>query len=69
MAEPRFEVVRSNHGWHARFRASNGRVVWWTETYTRRRAALAAVALIDTAGAADAARPSRIGDVDERGAA
>lgn len=38
-----FEVVRTEAGWHARFRAANGRIVWTTEPYTRRRAALAAI--------------------------
>jgi uncharacterized protein YegP (UPF0339 family) len=39
----RFEVVRGDSGWWARFRAGNGRVIWVTETYTRRRAAVAAL--------------------------
>lgn len=41
--EPRFEIVRTDAGWHARFRAANGRITFWTENYTRRRAAVAAV--------------------------
>ena len=41
---PRFEVVRSDAGWFARFIASNGREVWRTsEVYARRRAADTAV--------------------------
>lgn len=46
--QPRFEIVRTNaeQPWHARFRAANGRVVWVTETYTRRRAAVEAVLTI-----------------------
>ena len=36
---PRFEICRDDDGWWARFRAANGRVVWVTETYTRRGAA------------------------------
>jgi len=67
MSAPRFEIVRANVGYHARFRAANGRIVWWTETYTRRRAALAAIGLLDTECAANAAIVSRIRDVDERG--
>lgn len=39
----RFEVVHTDAGWHARFRATNGELVWWTETYTRRNAAVLAV--------------------------
>jgi uncharacterized protein YegP (UPF0339 family) len=46
--QPRFEICRGDDGWWARFRAANGRVVWVTETYERRRAALAAInALVD----------------------
>ncbi len=41
--EPRFEIVRSDAGWHARFRAANGRIVWVTESYSRERAARAAI--------------------------
>jgi uncharacterized protein YegP (UPF0339 family) len=40
---PRFEVVRTAAGYHARFRAENGRIVWFTEVYTRRAAATRAV--------------------------
>lgn len=43
MRAARFEVVRSDAGWHARFRAANGRIVWWTENYPRRRIAYKAV--------------------------
>lgn len=64
--QPRFELVHTDAGWHARFRAANGRICWWTETYARRRAALRAVALLDTAAAAEAAAPTRIREVDER---
>jgi uncharacterized protein YegP (UPF0339 family) len=42
----RFEVCRGDDGWWARFRAANGRVVWVTETYERRRGAESAVHLI-----------------------
>lgn len=45
---PRFEIVRGDHGWHARFRAANGRIVWVTETYRRRAAAERAVCLLGT---------------------
>ena len=43
---PRFEVVHSDAGFHARFRASNGRIVWFTESYKRRRNAFMAVTSI-----------------------
>jgi uncharacterized protein YegP (UPF0339 family) len=44
--QPRFEICRGDDGWWARFRAANGRVVWVTETYERRRAALASIKVI-----------------------
>lgn len=61
----RIEIARTDDGWHARVRASNGRIVWWTETYTRRRGALNAVRILD------GALPGRdllaaVTDVDER---
>lgn len=43
---PRFEVVHSDAGWFARFRAANGRIVWVTETYRRRAGAEDAVAIL-----------------------
>lgn len=43
MRSPRFEIVRTDSGHHARYRAANGKIVWHTETYRRRRAALEAV--------------------------
>jgi uncharacterized protein YegP (UPF0339 family) len=39
----RFEIVRTDAGWHSRFRAANGRVVWSTEVYARRTTALEAI--------------------------
>lgn len=46
----RFEIVRTNAAqpWHARFVAANGRVVWVTENYHRRKAALNAIASIQS---------------------
>lgn len=44
--QPRFEVVGTDVGWHARFVAANGRTVWTTEVYERRRAAWRAIYLI-----------------------
>lgn len=32
---PRFEVVRTHSGWHARFIAGNGETVWTTEVLTK----------------------------------
>lgn len=47
---PRFEIVRTNvrsqQGWHARFIAGNGRIVWTTEQYDRRRSAEDAILLL-----------------------
>jgi uncharacterized protein YegP (UPF0339 family) len=40
----RFEIVHTDAGWHARYRAhGNLRIVWTTESYVRRRAAVAAI--------------------------
>jgi uncharacterized protein YegP (UPF0339 family) len=47
-AMPTYEIVRTNAGWHTRFRAINGQVVWTTEVYTRRRGALAAIRSINS---------------------
>jgi uncharacterized protein YegP (UPF0339 family) len=44
--EPRFEVVRTDNGFHARYRARNGRIVWWTENYRRQNKAMHAITLI-----------------------
>ena len=42
--QPRFEVVRGDDGWFARFIAANGREVWRTsETYRRQAGARNAV--------------------------
>lgn len=42
----RFEIVRTDaeQQWHARFVAANGRIVWTTEQYGRRKSALNAIA-------------------------
>jgi uncharacterized protein YegP (UPF0339 family) len=47
----RFEIVRTDaeQPWHGRFVAGNGRIVWTTETYTRRGRVMDAIALL-TAG-------------------
>lgn len=34
-----FEIVRTDGGWHSRFRAANGKIVWWTENFSRVRSA------------------------------
>lgn len=46
MSAARFEIVRTDaeQPWHARFRASNGKVQFVSENYTRRSRALAAIA-------------------------
>lgn len=40
----RFEIVRTDAGWHARIVAANGNVILSSEVYARRRGALGAVA-------------------------
>jgi uncharacterized protein YegP (UPF0339 family) len=71
----RFEIVRTDaaQSWHARFRAANGRIVWTTENYARRRGADDAIdALVYPANRyeGDAAyfngRRIEVRDVDER---
>jgi uncharacterized protein YegP (UPF0339 family) len=41
--DPRFEVVRTDAGWHARFVASNGQTVWVTESYRKKETAVRAI--------------------------
>lgn len=38
-----------NSHWHARMVANNGEIVWWTEHYTTKRAALDAIDLVKVA--------------------
>lgn len=69
---PRFEVVRTHAGFHARYIAANGKTVFTTEVYNRRRAALRAIALISESSDAPGRRWLRstsveVRDVDERG--
>lgn len=59
----RFEIVHTDAGWHTRFRASNGRIVFVTEVYTRRRAAVNAITSILIH------RGDTIREIDERVAA
>lgn len=42
----RFEIVRSEAGWFARFVAGNSAKVWQTEVYARRRTCLRAIELV-----------------------
>lgn len=44
---PTYEIVRTDAGWHTRFRATNGQIVWTTEVYTRRASAIAAIESIN----------------------
>lgn len=46
MSAPRFEIARTDAGWHARFIAANGKTVWVTESYRRRKAAVNAIEVI-----------------------
>ena len=62
--EPRWEIVRTDAGWHARFRASNGAVLVASETYGRRRDAVRCVRLV---GGAPRHSLVEVRDVDERG--
>jgi uncharacterized protein YegP (UPF0339 family) len=42
----RYEIRRTDAGWHAVFVASNGKTCWTTETYRRRRTAENAIETI-----------------------
>lgn len=73
MSEERFEIIRTNAGWHTRFIAGNGKTVWTTEVYKRRRAAIAAIELILDQGVTTPrfARgpfrlPTEVRDIDDR---
>jgi uncharacterized protein YegP (UPF0339 family) len=56
---PRFEVVRTDaeQPWHARIVAANGKILFSSENYGRRRDALAAVAAAFGAAGVDMNRP------------
>ena len=79
MTSPRFEVVHTKAGFHARFITANGRTQWWTESYNRRRNAVAAIELICGAPVltspfadhpevmwAGISQPTEVRDIDER---
>jgi uncharacterized protein YegP (UPF0339 family) len=65
---PRFEVVRTAAGYHARFRAENGRIVWFTEVYTRRAAATRAVDILESFVGGFYGPYIEVRDIDERAA-
>lgn len=44
--QPRWELVRTAAGWHARFRSSNGNVIVSSEVYKKRADAFRAVDLV-----------------------
>ena len=69
--QPRWEIVRTADGWHARFRASNGAVIVSSEPYTRRRDAVRAVAIVGDSPSYSNGKDAdlvEVRDVDERGA-
>jgi uncharacterized protein YegP (UPF0339 family) len=43
---PRFEIVRTDSGWHVRFKGGNGEIVMTSETYTRQETAQEAIDLL-----------------------
>ena len=64
---PRLAVVQTDDGWHGRIRAVNGKTLWWTETYARRRSAVAAFRLLRLAlNLTNWSPVMDIHDVDER---
>lgn len=40
----------NRYQYHARFVGANGQIIWWTENYTTREAALSAISLIKSGG-------------------
>lgn len=65
MSNAKFEIVTTDAGHHSRFRATNGEIVWTTETYTRKEAAYEAIMLISGKDGAFAINDG-IKHVDER---
>ena len=59
MSRPWWEIVHTDTGYHIRFIAANGKVIVWSETYTRRRAAKNALYLVGDANSGHV-------EVDER---
>lgn len=66
MSSPRFEIVRTDAGWHVRFRAANGEPVMTSEIYTRRQAAVNAVEIALSAWAARVDPELDVGPVEAR---
>lgn len=65
--QPRFEVVHTGpRQFHARFRAANGQVVFVTESYRRRRAAVRAIQQIGDLVLVWAEDAPEVREVDER---
>jgi uncharacterized protein YegP (UPF0339 family) len=48
----KYEIVKTDGGFRARFKGANGEIVWWTETYNEERDARAAITLIQMKGRA-----------------
>jgi uncharacterized protein YegP (UPF0339 family) len=59
----RFEVVRTDEGWHARVKGANGEIVMSSEVYTTEETARDAVLLVKRLN-----RYSRVTMVDKRSA-
>lgn len=79
MSGHHFQIVRTAAGFHSRFVASNGKIMFTTEPYLRRRAAVAAIERICAAPVltspfadhpevmwAGSVQPTEVRDVDER---
>lgn len=60
-AAPYWEIVRTTAGFHARFRARNGRTIVRTEVYKKHDGALKAIRIVQFE-----TRGTFIRDVDER---
>jgi uncharacterized protein YegP (UPF0339 family) len=53
-----FEIVRTNAGWHARLKGTNGEIVWSTEVYTHKTTALEAIDVLQHAANGVGLRPA-----------
>lgn len=44
-----FKIARTDAGWHARLKGTNGEIAWTTEVYPEKRTALEAIDMLQEA--------------------
>lgn len=66
--KPRWEIVRTDAGWHARYVTSNGKTIVSSEVYTRRENAVRAMWIVrdDAIAHYESRRDVEVRDIDER---